>query len=65
MPTDESLPSLAPSLMNILVVLMAEGRDLNNNELKLLAGSSLTGKVNVRSNCPKIRSRRWALPSSG
>ncbi|NUT36744.1 MAG: hypothetical protein HOV79_27125 [Hamadaea sp.] len=43
MPT-EDLPSLTPTQLQALVVLMAEAREVNNKELKELAGFALTGK---------------------
>lgn len=48
MPTDESLPKLTPNQINVLVVLMAEARELDNNELKELAGLALTGADNAK-----------------
>jgi hypothetical protein len=44
----DGFPSLTPTQINALVVLMAEARELTNNELKELAGFSLTGKDNAK-----------------
>jgi len=46
MPTDNDHPKFSASQIQALVVLMAEARSLDNNELKEFAGSSLTGKEN-------------------
>lgn len=42
----DGFPKLTPTQINALVVLMAEARQLTNNELKDLAGFSLTGTDN-------------------
>nr|BFE63932.1 hypothetical protein GCM10020063_084580 [Dactylosporangium thailandense] len=47
MPADD-VPSLTPNQILALVVLMSEARELNNNELKELAGFSLTGTDNTK-----------------
>ncbi|WP_433612706.1 hypothetical protein ACQP2P_02070 [Dactylosporangium sp. CA-139114] len=47
MPADD-VPSLTPNQILALVVLMSEARELNNNELKELAGFSLTGADNTK-----------------
>ncbi|GAA2374691.1 hypothetical protein [Dactylosporangium salmoneum] len=47
MPT-EDVPSLTPNQILALVVLMSEAHKLNNNELKELAGFSLTGDDNKK-----------------
>jgi hypothetical protein len=46
MTTDNDRPNFSASQIQALVVLMAEARSLDNNALKELAGSSLTGKEN-------------------
>lgn len=48
MPTDDTLPSLKPTEVQALVVLMAEARELSNNDLKELAGFTLTGVENKK-----------------
>ncbi len=48
MPSDSSSPRLTPNQILVLVVLMAEARVLTNNELKELAGFSLTGTDNTK-----------------
>src|SRR5262245_34059258 len=48
MSTIEPVPSLTPNQILALVVLMAEERELTNNELKELAGFALTGNDNKR-----------------
>ena len=48
MPIDDTLPRLTPTQMQALVVLMAEARELTNNELKELAGFTLTGADNAK-----------------
>src|SRR5688572_18634942 len=48
MSTAENVPALTPNQILVLVVLMAEARILNNNELKELAGFSLTGEDNKK-----------------
>ncbi|GGM80393.1 hypothetical protein ACFFX1_34000 [Dactylosporangium sucinum] len=45
MPT---VPNLSPNQILALVVLMSEARELNNSELKELAGFSLTGADNAK-----------------
>jgi hypothetical protein len=47
MSTDSNLPKLNPKQIRALVVLMAEARELTNNDLKTLAGDSLTGTDNA------------------
>ncbi|MFG2037864.1 hypothetical protein [Dactylosporangium sp. NPDC048998] len=47
MPSDD-IPSLTPNQILALVVLMSEARELNNNELKELAGFALTGTDNAK-----------------
>ena len=44
----DGFPKLTPTQINALVVLMAEARELTNNELKELAGFSLTGTDNKK-----------------
>jgi hypothetical protein len=48
MTTDSTDLKLTPTQIQALVVLMAEARDLTNNELKELAGFSLTGADNAK-----------------
>jgi hypothetical protein len=48
MSSTEDVPALTGNQILALVVLMAEARPLNNNELKELAGSSLTGDDNKK-----------------
>lgn len=48
MTTPDSVPRLTPTQILALVVLMAEARELTNNELKELAGFSLTGADNKK-----------------
>jgi DNA-binding MarR family transcriptional regulator len=48
MTTPDSVPRLTPTQILALVVLMAEARELTNNELKELAGFSLTGTDNKK-----------------
>lgn len=48
MSTNESVPSLTSNQILVLVVLMAEAREVNNKELKELAGFSLTGEDNKK-----------------
>ncbi|MEU4781318.1 hypothetical protein [Micromonospora sp. NPDC023633] len=48
MTSTADLPDLTPNQINALVVLMVEARNLTNNELKELAGFSLTGKDNAK-----------------
>lgn len=48
MMTADSAPSLTPNQILALVVLMTEARELTNNELKELAGFSLTGADNTK-----------------
>jgi len=48
MPTDNTQPKLTPTQIQALVVLMAEARELTNNELKDLAGFTLTGQDNTK-----------------
>jgi hypothetical protein len=50
MSTDETVPALTGTQLLALVVLMAEARELTNNELKELAGFSLTGADNKKLN---------------
>lgn len=47
MPSDE-MPALTPNQILALVVLMAEARKVDNNELRELAGFSLTGADNKK-----------------
>jgi DNA-binding MarR family transcriptional regulator len=44
----ENVPSLTPTQIQALVVLMVEARELTNNELKELAGLTLTGSDNTK-----------------
>jgi hypothetical protein len=44
----DQMPGLTPNRILALVVLMAEARELDNNELKELAGFSLTGEDNKK-----------------
>jgi hypothetical protein len=46
----DGFPKLTPTQINALVVLMAEARELTNNELKELAGFSLTGSNREKLN---------------
>ncbi|MFF5230690.1 hypothetical protein [Dactylosporangium sp. NPDC000521] len=48
MPTSDDVPALTPNQILALVVLMSEARELDNNELKELAGFALTGADNVK-----------------
>jgi hypothetical protein len=48
MSSPEDVPALTGNQMLALVVLMAEARPLNNNELKELAGFTLTGADNKK-----------------
>jgi hypothetical protein len=48
MSTADSPPKLRPNQILALVVLMAEARELTNNELKELAGFTLTGEENKK-----------------
>jgi len=48
MSADKTVPALSPNQINALVVLMAEARELNNTEMKELAGFSLTGDDNKK-----------------
>lgn len=48
MPSTEDVPSLTPNQILALVVLMSEARELDNNELKELAGFALTGADNTK-----------------
>jgi hypothetical protein len=48
MSTVDPAPKLTPNQILALVVLMAEARELTNNELKELAGFSLTGDDNKK-----------------
>jgi len=48
MSTTDSVPSLTPNQILVLVVLMAEAREVTNNELKDLAGFTLTGEDNKK-----------------
>jgi hypothetical protein len=48
MPAVDDVPSLTPNQILALVVLMSEARELSNNELKELAGFSLTGADNTK-----------------
>lgn len=48
MPSVDDIPSLTPTQIQVLVVLMAEARELNNNELRELAGAALTGADNTK-----------------
>ncbi|MFY1595667.1 hypothetical protein [Micromonospora sp. WMMD737] len=48
MTSTADLPHLTPNQINALVVLMVEARELTNNELKELAGFSLTGADNAK-----------------
>lgn len=48
MPTDESQPKLTPNQILVLIVLMAEARELTNKDLTELAGFSLTGENNKK-----------------
>ncbi|MEV0131176.1 hypothetical protein AB0H83_22255 [Dactylosporangium sp. NPDC050688] len=48
MPSTEDVPSLTPNQILALVVLMSEARELDNNELKELAGFALTGTDNTK-----------------
>lgn len=45
---DPEIPRLSPNQILVLVVLMSEARELNNNELKQLAGFSLSGTDNKK-----------------
>ncbi len=45
-PAADDAPNLNPNQILALVVLMAAAREVNNNELKELAGFSLTGDDN-------------------
>jgi len=46
MPAADPVPHLTPTEIQALVVLMAEARELDNNELKELGGFALTGASN-------------------
>jgi hypothetical protein len=48
MPTTDDVPALTPNQILALVVLMSEAREVNNNELKELAGFALTGADNAK-----------------
>jgi hypothetical protein len=48
MTPNADFPTLTPRQLQALVVLMAEARDLTNNELKELAGFALTGADNKK-----------------
>ncbi len=48
MSTNDDVPSLTPNQILALVVLMAEARELTNNDLKELAGFALTGADNAK-----------------
>jgi hypothetical protein len=48
MALNADFPNLTPTQMQALVVLMAEARELTNNELKELAGFALTGADNKK-----------------
>src|SRR5215469_962883 len=48
MSTTDSVPRLTPTQILALVVLMAEARELSNNDLKELAGFTLTGADNKK-----------------
>jgi hypothetical protein len=48
MSNPDQMPSLTPNQILALVVLMAEARELDNNELKEIAGFSLKGVDNKR-----------------
>ncbi|MDG6100914.1 hypothetical protein Daura_01730 [Dactylosporangium aurantiacum] len=48
MPPTDDVPSLTPNQILALVVLMSEARELDNNELKELAGFALTGADNTK-----------------
>jgi hypothetical protein len=48
MAPNADFPSLTPTQLQALVVLMAEARELTNNELKELAGFTLTGTDNKK-----------------
>jgi hypothetical protein len=48
MSTDDPILRLTPNQILVLVVLMVEARVLDNNELKALAGFSLTGTDNAK-----------------
>src|SRR5262245_40654208 len=48
MPTVDDVPSLTPNQILALVVLMSEAREVDNNELKELAGFALTGTDNAK-----------------
>ncbi|GIF63049.1 hypothetical protein Ais01nite_10840 [Asanoa ishikariensis] len=45
---DSAIPKLSPNQILVLVVLMSEARELNNNELKELAGFPLSGTDNKK-----------------
>jgi hypothetical protein len=48
MSTTDSVPGLKPNQLLALVVLMAEAREVTNNELREIAGFTLTGSENRR-----------------
>ncbi|MER7417203.1 hypothetical protein ABT346_10510 [Micromonospora peucetia] len=48
MTSTADVPNLTPNQINALVVLMVEARELTNNELKELAGFTLTGSDNAK-----------------
>src|SRR5262245_22676250 len=48
MSTTEELPNLTPNQTQALVLLMAEARELTNNEMRDLAGFKLTGADNTK-----------------
>src|SRR5262245_53086567 len=46
MSTSDSAPSLTPNQTQALILLMAEAREMTNNEMRDLAGFALTGEDN-------------------
>jgi hypothetical protein len=44
----EAVPSLTPNQTQALILLMAEARELTNNEMRDLAGFALTGPDNIK-----------------